>query len=93
MNDYNYLNKIEEMMEQRRKENPSKQEFDRLVNEIYPIKTINGIYILGHCNALAYLKNDLYKYFCKSDQYIIDEIIRITRDDKDFNEILDKLIK
>ncbi len=93
MKDYDFINKIEEMVEKRREMNPLQQEYNRLLNEIYPLETIENIYRLGYCDMLTTLKKDFSKYFCKDDQEIIDEMIRNARKDRAIDEIISKLLK
>lgn len=93
MKDYDFINKIEDIVEKRRKANPLQQEYNRLVNEIYPIDTITNIYKLGYCDMLVNLKKNLSKYFCKDDQEVINEIIRLTRkESKEMDEMIGKLL-
>ncbi len=92
MKDYDFINKIEDMVEKRRRADPLQQEMDRLLNEIYPIETIGNVYKLGYCHAFAVLKKDFSKYFCEYDQEIVSEIIRNIRKDKVMDEIINKLL-
>lgn len=92
MKDYDFINKIEEMVEKRRKMSPLQQEYEKLLNEIFPIEATANIYRLGYCYMLVSLKKDLSKYFCKDDQKIIDELIKNTRKDKTMDEMIDKLL-
>lgn len=93
MKDYDFINKIEEMVEKRREMNPLQQEYNRLLNEIYPLETIENIYRLGYCDMLTTLKKDFSKYFCKDDQEVIDEIIKFARENKVMDEMIDKILK
>ena len=77
MKDYDFINKIEDIVEKRRKANPLQQEYNKLLNEIYPFETIEKFYKLGYCYMLIILKKELSKHFCKNDQKIIDEIINL----------------
>lgn len=65
---------------------------ERLLKEIYPIKTIENVYKLGYCYTFAVLKKDFSKYFCEDDQKIVDEIIRNIKKDKVMDEIINKLL-
>jgi len=91
MKDYDFINRVEEIVEKRRMANPLQQEYSQLINQIYPIKAIENVYMLGYCYMLTTLKKDFYKYFCEDDKKIIDEIIKSVRKSKDMDEILNKL--
>ena len=59
MKDYDFISKVEEMIEERRRGNPLQQEYNRLLNEIYPVEAIESIYKLGYCYMLVSLKKAL----------------------------------
>jgi hypothetical protein len=87
------LQKIEEVINYKRSKDPLQIECDRLFNEMFPIKQFNSVFNLGQANMLAYLKNDLYKYFDEQGQECIDLIIETYRKHDEFNDFLNKLIK
>lgn len=92
--DKDYISKFELLLEQRRRENPLLQEANRLFSEMYPTKQFNSVYKLGVASMLAYLKNDLYKYFCKDCKEYIDLIVKgYKSDDDELQGFLSKLIK
>lgn len=91
--DKEYMNKIEEIMEERRKANPLNQEMNRIFNEIYPVDKFYSVFKLGYAYMAATLKNDLYKYLCKDCKDYIDAIIKSTKEDKEIGDFLNKLLK
>ncbi len=92
-NDYEYLSKIESIMQRRRKKDPLQQEIDRLFTEMYPVEQFMKVHKLGIAHALATFKNHLTEHFCKDCNYVIDEVIKFNKEDKEINEFLIKLLK
>jgi hypothetical protein len=93
MNDYEFINKIEEITERRRKEDPVQQEMTKFTEMLYPSKALLGIYSLGYCSMLKMLKENLYQYFCKEDKELFDELVNVLKQNDDFKEILEKILK
>ncbi len=93
MKNSEYISKIENIVLEKWKENPLQQEFDRLFEEMYPVKQFENIYKLGAANMLATFKNYLDKHFCKDCRYVVDEVIKFNKQDREMNEFLIKLLK
>jgi len=87
-NNINYLNKIEEIIEQKRKADPFCQEYNKLFNEIFPVKQFEDVYRLGSAHMLSFIKNEMSKYLCRDCNEYIDELIKVSRT----NEITDKYL-
>lgn len=93
MEDTKYLNKIEEIINRKRKANPLQQEYNKLFNAMYPTEQFENIFKLGYVYALSFLKNDVSKYMCKNCNDYIDTIIKCNRDDKVLDDYFNKLLK
>ncbi len=91
--DREYLNKIEKLIEERRNEEPIQKEINKLFNEMFPTKQFEKVFMLGYAHALATIKNEMYKYFCKDCKEYIDILIDFSKKDGVLADSLNKLIK
>lgn len=92
-NDKDYLNKIEEIMEQKRKADPLNQEMNKLFNEMFPIKQFENVFTLGYAYAFSVLKNEISKYMCEDCNEYIDAIIKTGKNNEFLNNYFGKFIK
>ena len=93
MEDTKYLNKIEEIINRKRKANPLQQEYNKLFNAFYPTEQFENIFKLGYVYAISFIKNDVSKYMCKDCNDYIDTMIKSNRDDKVLDDYFNKLLK
>jgi hypothetical protein len=89
--DTKYIEKIENILEIRRKENPLKVEADRIWNNIVPSKELNELFVLGRISMLADIKKHAYQYMCKDCKEIIDLFIKQYQTDNEYKEMANKL--
>lgn len=91
--DKDYLNRIEEILKQKRQANPLNQEANKLFNEMFPVKQFEDVFKLGMVYMLSNVKNDVSKYLCRDCNDYIDAIVEVNRSDKVMNKYFDLLIK
>jgi hypothetical protein len=92
-NDKDYLNRIEEIMEFRRKENPINQEVTNLFNDMFPTKQFESVLRLGYAWALSDIKNHVSPYMCKDCNKYIDEVIKVNKTEEVMKKYLDRFIR
>lgn len=91
--DKEYLDKIEELIEERKNEEPIQKEINKLFNEMFPTEQFEKVFRLGYAYALATIKNEMYKYFCKDCREYMDILIDGNKKDSKLSDPLNKLIK
>ena len=88
-----YIERIENIMEERKRKDPLYVEYDRIINKMFPIKDVEEIFTLGRVYMLSTIKKDMYKYMCKDCKEYFDLLIESCKKIDNMKDVVNKLIE
>jgi hypothetical protein len=88
-----YIERIEDIMEERKRKDPLYVEYDRIINKMFPTKEAEEIFTLGRVHMLSTIKNNMYKYMCKDCKEYFDILIESCKKTDNIKDMANKLIE
>jgi hypothetical protein len=87
------IRKFEEIIEQRRQQNPFNVEYLKIVNSIFPVDKLYDMFKFGEVNMLSIFKKYFYDSMNKYDKKMLDDVIEEFKKDNVMRGYIEALIE